>query len=354
MKTIRDLLYLDFAKAASICSQLEGGLPAKTDVTQDLEKNRDAGVKFGIPKLAEANLSVDYVEKRSTLQSRTLHHNVLSLVETGLKELGLVTELSDALPSDEASPESVRFALGNRPYVIAQGQCVIEDYRRIVAMTGRYTELMDFIAHCQTDTVKKSLAYQQGKAAVEAARQAAKAIKDRNARAVQVSKIQEQDKALDQLAIRKTDGPASWLLEGIRMFIDTFMASRINFRVFPFESCPSFQLLCNLKTDCFVDADFEHMLYSYGNRPDVPLAIFGLITSSPQPNAKAFDPLQDLAEATGLTPHGSFEKSFRAIFPALDELSAFMRYSRYPNVIVHPIAVFRSFSALAMNRTPAH
>ena len=59
---LRDLLYLDFDKTASIWSQLDLGLLERVSVTQDSGKDRSAGAKFGVPGLAEANLGV---EKRS-------------------------------------------------------------------------------------------------------------------------------------------------------------------------------------------------------------------------------------------------------------------------------------------------
>jgi len=66
---LRDLLYLDFEKAASILSQFEAGLRERISVTDDSGKTRTAGTKFGFP-LAGANLNVDYLDKRSTLESK--------------------------------------------------------------------------------------------------------------------------------------------------------------------------------------------------------------------------------------------------------------------------------------------
>ena len=110
---IRDLLYLDFEKAASIWSQFEEGLPDRTSITQDVGKTQAAGAKLGVG-LAGANLGVDYIDKKSTLQSKTLHHDILSRVEQRLTKAGLVTDLSASLPEDEASPETIRTALGGR------------------------------------------------------------------------------------------------------------------------------------------------------------------------------------------------------------------------------------------------
>jgi hypothetical protein len=146
--------------------------------------------------------------------------------------------------------------------------------------------------------------------------------------------------------------PDKWLLDGMRLFIETFMPNRINFRVYPFENCPAFQLICNLKRDCFVDQDLEHILYGYSNRPTVPLAVFGLITAIPMEGIDPFDPLKEFETVTPTADTVVFEKAFRAIFGAMDGIEAFVRYSRYPNISVHPIAVFRQFELPATPNAP--
>ncbi len=110
-KSLRDLLYLDFDKAASIWSQFEEGLPERLSVTEDTGTARAAGTKFAYLGLAGANLRADYLDKRLTLQSKTLHHDVLNRVERRLTEVGLVTDLADAVSSDESSPEKIRNAI---------------------------------------------------------------------------------------------------------------------------------------------------------------------------------------------------------------------------------------------------
>ena len=86
---LRDLVYLDFDKAASIWSQCQQGLPDRMSVTEDSGQSTAAGTKFGLLSIAGANLGVDYLEKRSTLESRTLHHDVLNRVELHLADSGL-------------------------------------------------------------------------------------------------------------------------------------------------------------------------------------------------------------------------------------------------------------------------
>jgi hypothetical protein len=339
---LRDLLYLDFDKAASIWSQFEEGLLERLSVTEDTGKDRAAGTKFGIPGVAEANLGVDYLQKRSTLQSKTLHHDVLNRVERRLEKAGLVTDLS-TLPKSESSPETIRAALGDRPYLRAEGWSVIEDYRRILAISTRFNEIVGFVAKAGQETAKKSPEYQQLQQLISEAREGADRTSDRNQKAAQRARLKDIQGEIDEMTKSQLVAVDQWLIDGMRVWIETFMPTRINFRIYPFPECPSFQVLCNLKRECFVDSDLEHLLYGYGNRPNVTLAVFGLITSLPVAGDPRFDPMSEFNERADLSPEESFEVGFRGVFKGMEGMEAFVRYSRYPNVTIHPIAVYRSF-----------
>ena len=279
-KVIRDLLYLDFAKAASIWSQFDDGLLERTSTTDDVGKDRAAGAKVGIPGIAEANLGVDYLQKRSTLQSRTLHHDLLARVEARLVEAGLVTHLSE-ISNRESSAESIRSKIGDRPYVSAVGSSMLEDYRRMLGISERFNEIIEFLRRTAQATAKQNPQYVEMSRGLAELKAQLPSIGDRNLRAVAKDKIKKLDEQLEQATQPKISGIDDWLLQGVRSWISTFMATRINFRIYPFPECPSFQILCNLKRECFVDDDLEHLLYGYGTRPNVPLGVFGLITSMP-------------------------------------------------------------------------
>lgn len=342
---IRDLLYFDFDKAASIWSQFEGGLLERVSVTEDTGKDRAAGTRFGVAGLAEANLGVDYLQKTSTLKSKTLHHDLLIRVEKNLFEAGLVADLSTQVEPDQTSSTVIRAAIGDRPYLRAEGNSVLEDYRRIVAISEQFNEIIRFIGLATQETAKKSPAYTDLLRLIDQEEAAADAVKDRNQRAAKKSQIRQLRGKLEELLKPQIGGVDSWLLEGVRLFINTFMPSRINFRIYPFPECPSFQVLCNLKRDCFVDADLEHLLYGYGNRPNVPMAVLGLITSLPPETPSSFDPMREFVENPTLVESAGFEQGFRGLFVGMEGMEAAARFSRYPNVTVHPIAVYRSFRA---------
>jgi len=197
--TLRDLLYLDFDKAASIWSQFEEGLLERISVTEDTGKDRAAGTKLGFPGIAEANLGVDYLQKRSTLQSKTLHHDVLNRIEKQLAVAKLVTDLSAMEPRNQSSPEKIRAALGNRPYLRAEGWSVIEDYRRILAISSKFNEVVGFVVKAGQESAKKSPEYQQLQNLITEVRATVDQTTDRNQKATkraQLKTIQVQLEAM--------------------------------------------------------------------------------------------------------------------------------------------------------------
>jgi hypothetical protein len=264
---MRDLLYLDFEKAASIASQLAGGLRERLSTTQDTGRDTDAGVKFGIPGLADAKLGADYTDKRSTFESRILHHDLLNDVEAGLQHLNLVSDLTTTAPKDPSSYESIREAVGGRPYLRVSGRSVIEDYRRILSIGAAFNEIVAFITECALDNVKKSEEYLVLKEQLANAKQEVAQIKDRNKKAQAKLSLRAVETEINSKLKSELAGVPDWLINGLKLWIETFMPNRINFRIYPFDECPSFQVICNLKRGCFVDQDLEHLLYGYGNRP---------------------------------------------------------------------------------------
>lgn len=340
---MRDLIYLDFEKAASIWSQSRGGLRERVSVTEETTKDREAKVKLGIPTLADAKFGADYGEKRSTLESRVLHHDLLSEVEAELERKGLVSDLLSPSPGNVLSPESIRARIGKRPYLRAEGPSVIEDYRRILSIAAKFNDIVDFVAWCGLENVRKSPEFALLQQRLKEARDGLKQIKDRNQKVAKQSELKALESQIQAQLKPELKGVEDRLLDGIRMWIETFMPNRINFRIYPYEACPSFQVVCNLKRECFVDQDLEHLLYGYSTRPNVPLAVFGLITSLPPVTAPAFDPLAELDSVKVPSNDVAVEKGFRGMFSAMDEFETLMRFSRYPSVTLHPIAVYRSF-----------
>jgi hypothetical protein len=64
---IRDLLYFDFDKAASIWSQFAGGLRERISITEDKVEDHSTSTRIGIPKLAEAGFGAEKTDTTSVL-----------------------------------------------------------------------------------------------------------------------------------------------------------------------------------------------------------------------------------------------------------------------------------------------
>jgi len=182
-----------------------------------------------------------------------------------------------------------------------------------------------------------------------------KLIKDRNQRSKQELKINSLEKELNEFVeinLQRLDPIADWLKDGIEKWIEVFLKNRIIFRIYPFESCPSFQVFCNLKSKCFLDQEVEHFFCSYGFRPNIKLSAFGLITSIPSKNGISFDPLREFQNKEILSDKMKFESAFRKIFQAMDNIEDFSRYSRYPNITIYPIAIYRDLRLDIKNNDP--
>jgi hypothetical protein len=338
---IKDLIYFDFNKTASIYSQFEGGLRERLSITEDKTKERAGGVKVKVPSIAEASFGMEYVNATSIIESKLLHHDMLNKVEEKLTQLGLIVNLNKEIISSVSSPEDIRTAIGNKPYVIANGWGIIEDYNHILSITQEFNNIIEFIAKCGIESVKNSPEYLELQQKLEEKQKEIKGIADRNQRAIEKNKLNAIEKNLESILISKVSPVDEWLIKGIQKFIKVFVPNRINFRIYPFESCPSFQVICNLKHECFVDQDLEHLLYGYSNRPNIPLAVFGLITSLPSNIETRFDPMAEFETEEKLSEKMIVEKAFRNLFSSMDQMEDFVRYSRYPNITIHPLAVFR-------------
>lgn len=341
---IRDFLYFDLDKASSLLSQFEWGLIEQISITQDESSHQDGGAKAGIPQVAEFEFGVGKQKKNAILETKKLHHDILNRIESQLTQAKLVVDLSSEVNKDEKSPDLIREVIGNKPYVKAQGWSVIEDYQRILSITNRLNSIVNFLERSQIASIKQKPEFIAVQAQIEAKRQEVKEIKDRNQKNAALAKLKSLESEIEKelKTATKSSEIDQWLLDGVKEWIDTFMSNRINFRIYPFEQAPSFQVLCNLKRDCFVDQDLEHLLYGYGNRPNVPLSVFGLITSIPPKEMMTFDPMEEFKGID--SQEVALEHGFRGIFGAMEQFESFMRYSRYPNITIHPIAVFREFA----------
>lgn len=339
-KILKDLIYFDFSKAVSIWSQIEEGLTEKVSISEETQTQVDAGGSLGIPKIAEAKLGSMDLEKKSILETKVLHHDLLNRLETRLTEFELVANLNNNLNPE--SVDEIRNTISAKPYVLAEGWSTVEDYQRLENLTEQFNDLTEFISNCSLKTIKDSEDYQTIQSQIEDFKKNVKLEKDRNKRSVMQTQVNSLELKIKKILTPPVNKVDKWLLEGIKLWITNFSPNRIQLRIYPFENHSSFSIIGNLKHECFVDSDVEHLLFGYGYKPNIKLSIFGLITSIPTKESSKFLPFKEFEEMPNPDEKMVFEKAFRGMFSAMEGIEEFMRFSRYPNIILHPIAVFRN------------
>lgn len=342
---LRDLVYFDFDKAASLFSQLEQGLLREVRSSVEAAKDERNVRKYDL-KLFKPEFGGIASEKTSRLESRVLHHDLLARVEDALFEHGMAVDINVALAESEVTTQQIRSLLVTAPYLRAEGWSVIEDYERIKKIAADLPAIQEFIGRCSIQSMQQTPEVQSIQQELDNARKKANAEGDRNKKAKELEKLRVAEGKFQTL-LREALGweeVPRWLLDGMGLFINTFMPSRINLRVYPMEGVPQFQVLANLKRDCFIDGDLENVLFAYGTRPNVKLTVLGLITSMPERFGEVFDPMREFEEQgqEPMSAHMSFEKGLRDVFRGLEGLEQLVRFSRFPNVTVYPLAVYRT------------
>ena len=344
MATLRDILYFDFDKAASLISQIEGGLAQEiaesTESTGDQRNIR----KYELLNVLKTEFGGVESEKRSILETKVLHHDLLLRLEDVLFSNGFAFDVNEVMNPDNV--DDVRERIRDIPYLRAEGWCAIEDFDRIYEITKHFNDLHSFVRRSelrnkyQMDELEKeleSVAEEKGKNA--------KDYKQKNA------ELRELDKNI-KAEIESSKLP-NWLFEGIRLWIDSLAKHRLNIRLVPYAELREFQVIANLKRECFVDTDLEHLLYGYGSQPNKKLCVLGLVTSlpaAPDEDVYSIYEKKERSDETDLEEDQAdieaFESAFRGLFPAIEGMEKFTSYHHYPRVVVHPIAVFRNIHSI--------
>lgn len=339
---LRDLIYFDFEKAASLFSQIEGGLLTETREGEEKSKDQRNIRKYDL-KVFRPEFGGQSAEKSTQLEVRVLHHDLLGRLETYLQDNDLMT----VLPLASGEIKDMATTIGRSPYVKAEGWSVIEDYANLSGISERFNELAAFIGRCSASNIEDAPEYQELAQQLETAKREAGEEKNRNKRRVTERKLAKLESALRERVeeLSGLSGLDEWLVDGIRLFIDVFMKDRILLRVYPDEGSPGLQVLANLKRGCFVDGEVDTYLQSYGYRPNVQLTVLGLVTSLPREEGHVFDPMSEFEiREDNLTDQEVFERAFRRVFDGFDGMYDFVRYSRHPNLTIQPLAVYRSVS----------
>jgi len=343
METIKDLIYFDKEKALSIYSQLYEGITKELSKSESKQKGKKRRLGFNLFNIFKPSFERNKSEEYFESQLKEFHHNLLNIVERDLKNRDILLDFDNE--KNHFDFEDLRVKISDYAYLTAEGWVVIEDYTRLDNIASRFNELNTFINRCTLQETEVPEGIKKYEDEITNLKRQIKNIKDPNQRNKELKKIQGIERKLEKEILEYTDanGVDDWLIDGIHLFIETFLPNRINLRLFPLENHPDFQMLANLKKDCFVDDDFENFLFSYGAEPNIKFKILGLITSIPPKHGNEFDTMSEynLVQENQLSDKESLEKAFRNMFREFDNFEQYARYSRYPNIVFNPIAVYR-------------
>ncbi len=276
-----------------------------------------------------------------------LHHDLLTRLEDWLRQEKLLLDIN-LLDSNtlDYSDESLRKLVTGASFITAEGWAEFQAYDRFAKIAANFNALSEFFEQSSKEALTKSPEWQAIQDQISSMRQLVNAERDPSRKGQIKQKLKELESSIQERLKAQRNVLPEWQVKGIDLFIQTFMPNRLDLRIYPFEKNPRFNIVSNLKRDCFVDADIENVLFAYGSRPNVLLTVFGLITSAPSIGNGTFDATRALATGADQKAR-AFEVGIRSITQAFEPFENATRLSYYPNITVYPVAVYQRIVPLS-------
>ena len=338
---IRDLIYFDFDKAASIFSQLEDGLLTEIHETQSDTDEVGVGMNFHF-----LNVGGKTSDSNSRLAVKSLHHDLLTRLLHKLRAQNLFLDLAEEFASNTHDVDALHSELNDRPYLQAEGVSKFHDFERIKTLVNGLNAVIDFSAESARDSIMKSEAYKGFARQVDEAELEIRTINNSKQKSAAKKKVKTAKAQLDEIvnvaiANAQQSQLPDWQVNGIDSFINLIVPKRKMLVLQPFDDNSDLKLICNLKEDCFVDSDLDNLLFAYGSQPNVPLSIFGLATDIPEQKT---NPMEGGSAKTSETKGDAvqqLERAFETVFDGIKPIENFGRFAYYPRITVYPLAVYR-------------
>jgi Asp-tRNA(Asn)/Glu-tRNA(Gln) amidotransferase C subunit len=200
--SLRDLIYFDFEKAASIFSQVEGGLLQETQTEVESNQDKSKTHKFDL-KLWKPEFGNMSTEKKSQIESRILHHDLLIRIEEKLDELGVLVDINNELNDSDLNAELIRLKLEGASYVRAEGWAAIEDYKQINKFMEKFNDISDYVEKCRIINTKE---FKETQVQLKTAKSEIRNEKDKIAKS-KVRTLEENLKKLEQIKLRAATPP---------------------------------------------------------------------------------------------------------------------------------------------------
>lgn len=338
---IRDLIYFDRSKAESILSQLEGGVISEIEIATDSTKENRNIRRYNF-KLFDAEFGGSGTQNEGSIERRIRHHDLFAILEDTLFAEQLAVDVNGQIDPNDIGSGEARRIISQYGYLKATGWATVEDFRQIQFWLERINNIVGFINRIQSSESSDIQEVQNQIAALEnelAGTVQSKIKQELKRKVREAQKMQEEilKQALGENQL------ADWYIEGLQNFVEVFTKHRLNLSIHPFEEQMPFYIVSNLKRDCFLDDDIANIIYAYGNRPNIKLSVFGLITSLPSmaEETPRFDKKYETSDLAQNSEQLVLEGMFASLFDAFENVGKFLSFSHFPNVTIYPIAVYR-------------
>lgn len=336
-----DFIYVDLEKVISIYSQMTGGIVEVLE--RSTENSRSADNKrnydFKVFKHDAGGTNNDRSAVKEVIKP---HHALLAETEEALAANGYLVDLTDPTVAKSFRDPAFRAQLKDTFCIKVRGRAVFEDYERMKTIAANFPEVVKFINKSCESNLLLSSEYVDLRVSLDSAERALKAIKDRNERSREEQRIRDMQNGLSKLVAQATNVGLvdQWILDGVKMWIDTFLPGIVNFRVYPNLELPDEHVFGHLKKRCFEDPEFGALHFTYGSFPTENLTMIGVVTSVPAEGGETFKPLAEF-EKSELADYESIENALRGVFRGFDGMEGMVRTSRFPRILVQPLTVYR-------------
>ena len=265
--------------------------------------------------------------------------------EMELAAQGHLLDLSRDNPPRSLRDAALRKALGHTLCLKVKGRAVLEDYPRLRRLLEAQPQTALFANQSVLASLRGSDDFQQLEMMAAAMSDQLKEEVNRDARALSQERLRElkveMDTAVANAAVAQAPDPA--VLDGLKTWLDAFLADTINLRIYPATATTDEQVMGPLKREHFTDGQLETLHFAYGPVPTEALTLLGIVTALPAQGADAFDPSAEF-EAESLANAQQLEKNSRRMLNHITALAEHSRNCRYPRVMVQPLLVYRSFA----------
>ncbi len=333
-----DYLYVDLGKAASLYSQLTGGVVELRETQSERGSTSDNKRNYDF-KVFKHDAGGTIQEKEQDTTTIKPHHALLQELEAELHSSGYLLDLANFNAGMTLKDIKLRGALKSALCIKCTGRIVIEDYERMKKIGRDFPEIVKLINRSHADSLKDDPEYQIIEQQIQELESTGV---NRNKTSRAKKKAKELRAKLDSLLASSTavDSVPQWILHGMRTWIDAFLPNITTIRVYPFPEENDEHVFGHLDPANFTVPDPTAFHYTYGSFPTEEFTMIGIITSVPSVEEENFAPLQEF-EKDGLEDFENVERAFRGMFRGFDGMEAMVRTCRYPRVLVHPILVYR-------------